>query len=80
MNPATPIDKINDLLEHSRDPVSLDMPVGSEEEAGRFHRGRGKPCPRGERGHRRTVHTDIRSVLALSTSVSAGDAAALRPG
>lgn len=28
-----PVDKINDLLEHSRDPVSLDMPVGSEEEA-----------------------------------------------
>jgi len=28
-----PVEKINDLLEHSRDPVSLDMPVGSEEEA-----------------------------------------------
>src|SRR5256714_504793 len=28
-----PEDRINDLLEHSRDPVSLDMPVGSDEEA-----------------------------------------------
>ena len=28
-----PVDKITDLLDHSRDPVSLDMPVGSDEEA-----------------------------------------------
>jgi RNA polymerase nonessential primary-like sigma factor len=28
-----PVEKIGDLLDHSRDPVSLDMPVGSEEEA-----------------------------------------------
>jgi RNA polymerase nonessential primary-like sigma factor len=28
-----PAEKIADLLDHSRDPVSLDMPVGSEEEA-----------------------------------------------
>ncbi|MCX5042581.1 sigma-70 family RNA polymerase sigma factor [Aldersonia sp. NBC_00410] len=28
-----PVAKINDLLDHSRDPVSLDMPVGSDEEA-----------------------------------------------
>ena len=28
-----PAEKIADLLEHSRDPVSLDMPVGSDEEA-----------------------------------------------
>ncbi|MBU3065852.1 sigma-70 family RNA polymerase sigma factor [Nocardia sp. NEAU-G5] len=28
-----PVDKISDLLDHSRDPVSLDMPVGSDEEA-----------------------------------------------
>ena len=28
-----PIDKIADLLDHSRDPVSLDMPVGNDEEA-----------------------------------------------
>ena len=27
------MEKIGDLLDHSRDPVSLDMPVGSEEEA-----------------------------------------------
>ncbi|MBF6176731.1 sigma-70 family RNA polymerase sigma factor [Nocardia blacklockiae] len=28
-----PEEKISDLLDHSRDPVSLDMPVGSDEEA-----------------------------------------------
>ncbi|MVU77080.1 sigma-70 family RNA polymerase sigma factor [Nocardia sp. ET3-3] len=28
-----PVDKIADLLDHSRDPVSLDMPVGNDEEA-----------------------------------------------
>ncbi|MDB5184064.1 MAG: polymerase sigma factor, sigma-70 family [Candidatus Saccharibacteria bacterium] len=28
-----PAEKIQDLLDHSRDPVSLDMPVGSDEEA-----------------------------------------------
>ncbi len=28
-----PVEKVGDLLDHSRDPVSLDMPVGSEEEA-----------------------------------------------
>jgi len=28
-----PVEKIGDLLDHSRDPVSLDMPVGNEEEA-----------------------------------------------
>ncbi|HEY5857028.1 MAG TPA: sigma-70 family RNA polymerase sigma factor [Aldersonia sp.] len=28
-----PVAKITDLLDHSRDPVSLDMPVGSDEEA-----------------------------------------------
>ena len=28
-----PAEKISDLLDHSRDPVSLDMPVGAEEEA-----------------------------------------------
>ena len=28
-----PVEKILDLLEHSRDPVSLDMPVGTDEEA-----------------------------------------------
>jgi len=27
------VEKVSDLLDHSRDPVSLDMPVGSEEEA-----------------------------------------------
>src|SRR5438045_7001057 len=28
-----PVEKVADLLEYSRDPVSLDMPVGAEEEA-----------------------------------------------
>jgi len=28
-----PLEKVADLLDHARDPVSLDMPVGSEEEA-----------------------------------------------
>jgi RNA polymerase nonessential primary-like sigma factor len=28
-----PVDKVGDLLEHARDPVSLDMPVGAEEDA-----------------------------------------------
>jgi RNA polymerase nonessential primary-like sigma factor len=28
-----PADKISDLLDHARDPVSLDMPVGTDEEA-----------------------------------------------
>jgi RNA polymerase nonessential primary-like sigma factor len=28
-----PVEKVSELLDHSRDPVSLDMPVGSEEEA-----------------------------------------------
>jgi RNA polymerase nonessential primary-like sigma factor len=28
-----PEDRISDLLDHARDPVSLDMPVGSDEEA-----------------------------------------------
>jgi len=28
-----PVEKVSDLLDHSRDPVSLDMPVGVEEEA-----------------------------------------------
>ncbi|MEJ7651618.1 MAG: sigma-70 family RNA polymerase sigma factor [Nakamurella sp.] len=28
-----PVEKINDLMDHARDPVSLDMPVGADEEA-----------------------------------------------
>ncbi len=28
-----PVDRINDLMDHARDPVSLDMPVGADEEA-----------------------------------------------
>jgi len=61
-----PAEKIADLLEHSRDPVSLDMPVGSDEgsPARRLHRRR-----RGDVGPKNAVisellHTDIRHVLA----------------
>ena len=32
-SPGIPEEKIADLLDHARDPVSLDMPVGSDEEA-----------------------------------------------
>ena len=48
-----PAEKIADLLDHARDPVSLDMPVGAEEEAplGRLHRRR--------RGRRRRDHRDL---------------------
>ncbi len=28
-----PVDRINELMDHARDPVSLDMPVGADEEA-----------------------------------------------
>ena len=46
-----PVEKINDLLEHSRDPVSLDMPVGSDEEAplGDFIEDAEQPPKRGGR-------------------------------
>ena len=48
-----PAEKIADLLDHSRDPVSLDMPVGSDEggAAGRLHRGH-RGHLGGERRHR----------------------------
>ncbi len=43
-----PAEKIADLLDHSRDPVSLDMPVGSDEEAplGDFIEDAEQPRPR----------------------------------
>ena len=60
-----PIDKINDLLEHSRDPVSLDMPVGSEEEAplGDFIED-AEAMSAENAVIAELLHTDIRSVLA----------------
>jgi len=60
-----PIEKINDLLEHSRDPVSLDMPVGSEEEAplGDFIED-AEAMSAENAVIAELLHTDIRSVLA----------------
>lgn len=60
-----PVDKINDLLEHSRDPVSLDMPVGSEEEAplGDFIED-AEAMSAENAVIAELLHTDIRSVLA----------------
>ena len=60
-----PVDKINDLLEHSRDPVSLDMPVGSDEEAplGDFIED-AEAMSAENAVIAELLHTDIRSVLA----------------
>src|ERR1700744_6502960 len=60
-----PVDKINDLLEHSRDPVSLDMPVGSEEEAplGDFIED-AEAMSAENAVIAELLHTDIRTVLA----------------
>ena len=60
-----PVDKINDLLEHSRDPVSLDMPVGSDEEAplGDFIED-AEAMSAENAVISELLHTDIRSVLA----------------
>ena len=60
-----PAEKINDLLEHSRDPVSLDMPVGSEEEAplGDFIED-AEAMSAENAVIAELLHTDIRSVLA----------------
>src|SRR5256886_13804779 len=60
-----PVEKINDLLEHSRDPVSLDMPVGSEEEAplGDFIED-AEAMSAENAVIAELLHTDIRSVLA----------------
>ena len=59
------VEKINDLLEHSRDPVSLDMPVGSEEEAplGDFIED-AEAMSAENAVIAELLHTDIRSVLA----------------
>ena len=60
-----PVEKINDLLEHSRDPVSLDMPVGSDEEAplGDFIED-AEAMSAENAVISELLHTDIRHVLA----------------
>jgi len=60
-----PVEKINDLLEHSRDPVSLDMPVGSDEEAplGDFIED-AEALSAENAVIAELLHTDIRHVLA----------------
>src|ERR1700753_1979992 len=62
---AIPVEKITDLLEHSRAPVSLDMPVGSEEEAplGDFIED-AEAMSAENSVIAELLHTDIRSVLA----------------
>ena len=64
-----PVDKINDLLEHSRDPVSLDMPVGGDEEAplGDFI-GDAEAMSAENAVIAELLHTDIRHVLATLDS------------
>ena len=59
------MDKITDLLEHSRDPVSLDMPVGSDEEAplGDFIED-AEAMSAENAVISELLHTDIRHVLA----------------
>ena len=60
-----PAEKINDLLEHSRDPVSLDMPVGADEEAplGDFIED-SEAMSAENTVIAELLHTDIRHVLA----------------
>jgi RNA polymerase nonessential primary-like sigma factor len=69
-----PVEKITDLLEHSRDPVSLDMPVGSDEEAplGDFIED-AEAMSAENAVISELLHTDIRHVLATL------DPAAVRP-
>ncbi len=60
-----PVEKINDLLEHSRDPVSLDMPVGSDEEAPLGDFIEDSEAMSAENAViAELLHTDIRHVLA----------------
>ena len=60
-----PAEKINDLLEHSRDPVSLDMPVGSDEEAPLGDFIEDENAMSAENAViSELLHTDIRHVLA----------------
>ena len=60
-----PAEKIADLLEHSRDPVSLDMPVGSDEEAPLGDFIEDENAMSAENAViSELLHTDIRHVLA----------------
>ncbi|MGL4306606.1 MAG: sigma-70 family RNA polymerase sigma factor [Mycobacteriaceae bacterium] len=60
-----PQEKIADLLEHSRDPVSLDMPVGSDEEAPLGDFIEDSEAPSAESSVITTLmHSDVRSVLS----------------
>jgi RNA polymerase nonessential primary-like sigma factor len=60
-----PVEKINDLLEHSRDPVSLDMPVGTDEEAPLGDFIEDSEAMSAENAViSELLHTDIRHVLA----------------
>ena len=60
-----PAEKISDLLDHARDPVSLDMPVGAEEEAplGDFIED-GEAADAETTVISRLLHDDLRRVLA----------------
>ena len=60
-----PAEKIADLMDHSRDPVSLDMPVGSDEEAplGDFIED-AEAASAESAVISRLMHSDVRSVLA----------------
>jgi len=60
-----PAEKIADLLDHARDPVSLDMPVGAEEEAplGDFIED-GEAADAETTVISRLLHDDLRRVLA----------------
>ncbi|MCS3780093.1 sigma-70 family RNA polymerase sigma factor [Tsukamurella ocularis] len=59
-----PAEKIADLMDHSRDPVSLDMPVGSDEEAplGDFIED-AEAASAESAVISRLMHSDVRSVL-----------------
>lgn len=60
-----PQEKIQDLLDHSRDPVSLDMPVGSDEEAPLGDFIEDSDATDAETAVITTLlHSDIRTVLA----------------
>ncbi|MGV9824753.1 sigma-70 family RNA polymerase sigma factor [Gordonia sp. NPDC003429] len=60
-----PAEKIADLLDHSRDPVSLDMPVGSDEEAPLGDFIEDAEAPSAESAViAGLLHSDVRAVLA----------------
>ncbi|CAM3742733.1 MULTISPECIES: sigma-70 family RNA polymerase sigma factor [Tsukamurella] len=60
-----PAEKIADLMDHSRDPVSLDMPVGSDEEAPLGDFIEDAEAASAESAVISTLmHSDVRSVLA----------------